>query len=558
MRRRFALLLTAALTAATTVVGVGPGPAGAQLVTDQAFSGYSTGSAISLNALTLGSTTIAGLHSAFSGSSVNSQGMGAPIVDEFGQSVQPPLPDDNSYGRGTGIEVGVAVSNPQPVDVNTLLLTGLAQAAAPPPTDLVTKTIPLNLPGVLSADVLRGQAQAIFDANSCVLGQPLSYGLGETAGLALVGTPGTALVDTTGGGSNAIQSRSYEYLIPNGDGTFGLVSETRQFFAPIRVNLGGINLLTIEVVGELMLRSTATGKPGGATIEYSDPLLRITALGGVVLLNQPLSTITLPVINLGGLANIAVAERPRAVGGASGSAPTQAADGTVASAAVDAVGRIQVLGTTVDLGIGHLQSVARVPSGGIRCTIPVAKTATPNPATVGDTVTWTVSIPADPAVFARLFACDLLNISATDTHSVRSGNPRFQLTGASNGGVINGNTVTWANLGNYVRGSPPIVLTITGRILGGSGVLQDIVNVTATLGNCTGGAAGQDIAGRAQFTAFGVPGSVTLIGPEVGRGSLSATGGDSRYLVLGGFLMLGALELRRRIRRRPDEATTSA
>jgi hypothetical protein len=94
---------------------------------------------------------------------------------------------------------------------------------------------------------------------------------------------------------------------------------------------------------------------------------------------------------------------------------------------------------------------------------------------------------------------------------------------------------------------------VTGRVIGGNGVAKDTADVTATLGNCTGGAAGQAIVGQAQFQGAALTGSVTLIGPDIGRGQLPPTGGDSRYLVLGGALLLGALELRRRLRRRTGE-----
>ena len=157
-----------------------------------------------------------------------------------------------------------------------------------------------------------------------------------------------------------------------------------------------------------------------------------------------------------------------------------------------------------------------------------------------------------------MFACDLIAVSATDTHDVKSGNPRIQLTGASNGGVISGQTVTSPNLGNYRRGDPPMRVTVTGWVTGGTGEIQDTARVSATTGNCTGGAAGQALVGAAQFQGAALSGSVTLIGPGVGRGRLAATGEDSpRYLLFGGALLLVGLGLRRRLLRRPDEITST-
>jgi len=565
VRRRISILLTMAVTSAAAVFAVSPTPAGAQLVTDQPFAAYGDGTAISVNALSIGATTTAGVHAAFSGASVNSTGISSTINDEFGQAVQPPLAGKNSYGRGTGLEVGLVVPAAQQTDVNQLLLTGLAEAAAPPPTPLITKDITLDLQPVAFASLLRGQAQALFDVNSCVIGQPLSFGRGLASNLQLVGPVGSAAAATNVAGNNASESRTFTYLTPNGDGTFGLVSETHQHIAPISI-LGGA--ITIEVLGEFGMRVTATGKATGSAVQFlGNPLLTVKLAGvpvpglGSISLSSLFGSGGLNV-PLGALANISVGAPPRALGGVAGSLPTVAADGTRASAGYDAALRLSLLTLpglqALDLGIGHMEGAVAVPAGGIRCNIPVSKTATPNPAQAGQDVTWTISVPADPASFAKLFACDLLNISVTDTHSVLSGNPRFRLVSADHGGVINGNTVTWANIGNYRRGDPPIVLTIVGRVIGGTGVLQDIADVTATLANCTGGAAGQDIAGQGVFQSIGLTGGVTLRGPEIQAGSLPSTGGDSRYLVMGGFLLLGALEMRRRLRLRPRTGRTVA
>lgn len=565
MRTRVAVLLTAALTAVTAAFAVSAGPVSAQA--NQVFSAHSTGTAVTTNVLRVGvppnDQTVGGVHAARAANAVKSTGLTA-IVDELGQNVTPSLPGKNAYGRGTGLEAGLVVPGTQQTTANQILLSGLAEASAPPPTGLVTKEIALDLSPVAFASLLRGQAQAIYDPNVCAIGQPIGYGLGYASNLQLLGEPGAATLATNAANNNASQSRSFSYFIPNGDGTFGLVAETRQIVAPVSLlNTPLGPTLLVEVAGEFGLRATATGKPGGARIEYlGNPIITVRTVGGVPVLGPiALSSILGPAgltISVPGVATVSLGQAPRAIGGAPGSAPTATPDGTRASAAVDVVGRVSLLEAlgVLDLSIGHMEAAATVPAGGVRCNIPVSKTATPNPAVAGETITWTINIPSDPALFARMFACDLIGITATDTHSVQSGNPRFQLTGASNGGTISGNTVTWANLGNYVRGSPPIQLTVTGRIIGGSGVLRDIVNVSATLGNCTGGAAGQALVGSAQFQGAAISGSATLIGPDVGRGQLSATGGDSRYLVLGGGLLLLALELRRRLRRRPDHVTT--
>ena len=67
----------------------------------------------------------------------------------------------------------------------------------------------------------------------------------------------------------AVQAKSFLHLVPNGDGTFGLQSETHETFAPITLFKNTANELRIELLGEWVLRATATGKLGGASITYA-------------------------------------------------------------------------------------------------------------------------------------------------------------------------------------------------------------------------------------------------------------------------------------------------
>ena len=94
-----------------------------------------------------------------------------------------------------------------------------------------------------------------------------------------------------------------------------------------------------------------------------------------------------------------------------------------------------------------------------------------------------------------------------------------------------------------------------------AGVIQNTVSVTATLGKCKGGAAGQDVVGTgtvtgtANLVGAAVKGSFTLQGPKVeGAAALPArlaeTGQSQPWLpVAGGGLLLGALALIRSRRR---------
>jgi hypothetical protein len=206
-----------------------------------------------------------------------------------------------------------------------------------------------------------------------------------------------------------------------------------------------------------------------------------------------------------------------------------------------------------------MQTGVDLESGAISCTVPVAKVANPAVVQAGSSFTWTILIPATSTVLGAS-TCDLTNIKATDKISVNSGSPTFTIDSISKGGTYNSSTgtITWANLGTYHPGDPPIPLTIGVTVPSGSaaGVLQDTANVTAGLGNCTGGATGVATAiGAVQNAIIG--GSVTLIAPRVtaaGSGGLAATGtGPMLPWLAAGLLVLAAATHRvlRRARNNP-------
>jgi hypothetical protein len=583
VRTRLAALLTVAASLAA-LAGTAMVPAGAQTaVTDQVFAGYGSGATLSVNALQLGQTQALNIQAAAAGQSMHSQGLPAGgLFNELGYIVQPDdVADFNAFGRGTGLELGLLTPDPNP-DPNQLLLAGLAEAAAPPNNpDPVTREIgPIKLGGVAFASLLKGQAQARFDPNTCVIGRPFTYGHGEAAGVQLLGTDpggqlpltaplvGTSLPVNSTDPRNVSRTRSVTYLIPNGDGTFGVVSETRQTIAPVTLLGGAVRL---EVLGEWALRAIATGLPDdpntpepndGARVEYAPvgagPTTPVLRVNDTEITTQQLFGPTGLNIDLGPIAQVLVGTPARAIGGAPTSTPSLAADGTSASGAVDIakVGLLNlanILGV-LDLRLGHMEASAVAPPGGVQCNIPVAKVGEPDPVRVGQEFTITIRIPSDTALFQELFGCDLINISAVDVHTVESGSARFELIGASHNGQISGSTVTFTNLGNYRIGDPPIELQVRGRIPGNSGPgrLRDVATVTASLGNCVGTGVGDDIVGLAigRLGNTGVLGTGVLSGPEVAGGALAATGVDENWpLLAGGALLLAAVAIRRRMRR---------
>jgi hypothetical protein len=531
MRR---LLFVVALLAA--LVPTAGQSASAQVVALAPFSGYSTGTAVHAGALQNGTTRLVDSEIAFSGANVNSAGLGAALSNEMAQAYQDVGTAANkSAARGSGLEVGVATTVPNIANANQINPGSTVQAFAPASTALLTKEfVPVGLDPIVNATTLRGQAQAVYSDSVCVLGQPISSGLGYAANANLVntGTPLASLLATNTGANAVNQSKSFTYLTPNGDGTYGLVSETHQILAPITLVPGIAGLpaaLSVEFAGEWVLRSTATGKSGGAKVDYApggDPtsttkVLTIKAAGAVLqsfTTQEFLTQKGLPIV-LPGVAEIVIGEPPRAIAGATGSSPVLAANGTSAGAAVDVL-RIKTLaglaGIT-DLRVGHMEANTIVPVGGIQCGIPVKKTGTPTSVVAGkdQLVSYTITVPADVEAF-KAIACDIVNLKVVDITTAEPG-VKFNIVSASSGGVISGgDTVTWGNLGKYTPGDAPIVLTVGLKVPSPSaaGKITDTATATAVLGNCKGNASANaaSLTGLAKADAAALTGSGAFSG----------------------------------------------
>jgi hypothetical protein len=588
-----------------------PGPA--------VFSGFSNGSNVHVDAVNAGATgpRVADVETTFSGSAVNSAGlkeqpneMGVDLVPAPGTkspSVDPA--GKQVYGKGSAVEVGLGNNIPIS-DTNQIPLPTPAEAASNPATrsdggkvtnSSVTGLIdnPLvTVPGdpVAYVKAASTQAAAAYNPKTCPIGQPLSYGRSHTA-TAQVLDAGKANADGSMGGpvvsaqSSAFgdnrsenDTRSFSYLVSNGDGTYGLASESHQTFAPIAL-LGtdpkAPPPVVVEVLGEWVFRSIATGKPGGAKVSYSvigpsadpDPVViriwlgatKFTDLPALEIKRSQLFTDTGINVPAGPLLDLTIGEKQRAlqpgattVKQAAAAPVLQAADGTKAAGAADVL-RVTALDggggvTLAGLRVGHSEASVTVPQGGIKCQFPVTKAADKDPVSAGDNFTWTITIPSDSHALDGL-ACDIVSMSATDTTSVISGSPSFTLTGASDGGVITGSapnyTISFPALGSYKNGDPPKTVTISGKISNktAAGQIKDLVNVTANLGNCNGGGVltGDALAtflGTAKLVGTGgsvqgsnvasILGTGTLSGPTVNGGvlgiKLPATGGPTTEL----------------------------
>ena len=506
--------------------------ASAQVTPLSQFSGYSTGTAVHAGALQSGTTRLVDSEIAFSGANVNSNGLGAALSNEMTQAYQAAAKaGDKSAARGSGLEIGLTTEQANVTGANQINPGSTVQAFAPVSTALLSKEFQnLNVAPLAAATLLRGQAQAIYSDSVCVLGQPISSGLGYAANASVLpATNASALATSTGNDAVNI-SKSFTYLIPNGDGTYGLVTETHQTLAPV-VLLNGVTgpLVTLTFAGEWVLRSTATGKPGGAKVEYapggsptSTTTVLTLAIAGVPTLSlttQQLLTQKGFVLPLPGIGEIAIGEDPRAIAGNADSAPELAANGTVAGGAVDVV-RVTASAASLalaDLRVGHMESKTTVPVGGIQCGIPVKKVGTPASVVAGkdQIVNYTITVPADPEAF-KAIACDVKNIKVVDVTTAEPG-VKFDIVSASSSGVITGgNTVTWENLGTYKPGDAPFVLTVGLKVPvdSAAGKITDTATATAVLGNCKGNdsANAASLMGLATVEAAALTGSAGFSG----------------------------------------------
>jgi hypothetical protein len=579
----------------------------AQPVPTRAFSAYSTGTLEHVSALQPGTTRVANVDAPLSGAAVDSTGV-KPIQNETNAVVVPTALADKSslagktaYARTGAAEVGLGTDVSQLTDQNQIILSKLVEASAPPSQNVVKDQL-VEIPGdpLVYAKAAYEQAQA---NNVCALGQPISYGENALANLQILDA-GAKLPDNsmsqpvisvtpTADPRTANFTKSYTYLFPNGDGTFGVASVSHMTVAPITLFKGmGANEVTIEVLGTWTLRVEASGKPGGAKVTFNpeangaDPVIRVLVGGvlqGQLTLNDILGKtgITIPGLPLievtAGTVAHAIGDDTKPV--------TATADGTAAAGAADIVKVVvlqqapQIVGA--DIRIGHMEGKANAAAGGIDCPLPVSKTVTPTNVTAGPdgNITYTITIPSSIADFADI-ACDLKDISADDVASVVSAGPSMKITSADHGGVIDrsqvgpavGTTghVVWSNLGGYKKGDPPIVITVHANVpvTSGAGVINNLVNVHASLTNCNGGALGQDFVGNALINgkAAAINGSAFVgaansaglnVSPAQVKGDvLSATGPSQPWLpVAGGGLLLGALALMRSRRRlKADQA----
>ncbi|MBV8691143.1 MAG: hypothetical protein JOY57_05750, partial [Actinobacteria bacterium] len=433
MKRRLSavsawVLLAGGLVVIATNVALGANPS-----PSPNFSAYASGTAVHADVLQTGplgaGMQLLGAEAAFSGAALHNGGASTgQIVNEMAQEVQPnlpgaapDLPGQIAYGMGDGLAVNIGQNVPV-LPPPTIPLTNPARVSdGHTPAGVKTEEL-ATIPGspLIYADLLRGQADATKDATACG-DNPFGQGLGRVANAQLLDT-GTALpggqlgapvvsVASTQPDRGAVQSRSTTQLVPLGDHK-GVTSEVRETFAPVTLFKNTPMQVTIELLGEWVLSTTAGGTNGSASFHYgpepappTTPILRViqgypNPTATKVLNFDDFTSGGLPQHLIPGnpLIDVWLNESPRTIGSsddANPPAPAVAANGTSAAAAVDVV-RAKVLQNTVpgvgghvaDVRIGHMESRVAVPVGGIPCPAPTTlPPTTAPPTTAGPTTT---------------------------------------------------------------------------------------------------------------------------------------------------------------------------
>lgn len=549
--------------------------------------GSATGIVGHAGALESGGTRAVDSEIAWSGAvaDADADGVGLAKLNEVNRIYQPKITNKLSYARGSGVEVGLGTT---PADPNQAIIAGLAEQTAPPDNkEPTTEEIAVEGDPVAYASVARGQAIANSQDSGllpeiCVLGDDLARGIGYAADAQLVDSGAETASPQLDGAILALddqdpdrsvsQSTSRVRLVPSGKpNNYGLMSEVRQTIAPVtllqnRAAGEDPRTVTIEVLGEWVLRVVALGSPKGASVFYGPgkvspqtPILRIIdSVGEVsdILSFQDLFGEEGTIIPIPGLAEIALGEDPRAIAKPgvapdAASKPTIAADGTTAAAAVDVI-RIRLAdGALGDIRVGHMEVTTQVPAGGVNCPIPVTKTADPRTINI---VPQTPNTSKINITVHNVFDCDLVNVVLTDRIRQREGDPDFKLLSGEPTpespslptGVLRTADVVW-KLGDIPKGTKKSVsLDLQSATKGG--IIRDIAEAVGKFANCVG----HDVAGLAiaGLTVSGLSNPVDIVIPTPLTGASS-----TRTAATGGGLSVGALAAAVVLRRRSTRRT---
>lgn len=384
------------------------------------YSGYAHATAVHVDAITSGDTRLANVDVATANAAVDSEGLTQtlnahkrPIVDasKLGQK---------SYAASELVRVGVAAKPDAP---NTLVnAPATATIVGAPGDDADAASVELlkqQVAPVANALVLHRDASAVWNADTCVLGEPISQGTFEAARVEAVDLgPDTATANfdkelvgiaanADGPERDAVNQVSLTQLYDGAGAGFGLMAATMSTIAPVTLFEGDPKEATVEILGPAVLRAMADGTAGGAKIEFSAPAVSIIQNGtrNIILPNSTLSKIQLPGPD-GAVLDIRIGQLD---------VSNKASNGTSATAKGATV-TVEVLkGSPAPAGskgatiaIGHVEASVSVPAGGITCALRVDVDATPPSVGAGKTVEVTTTVYND-------FDCPLQGVTLIDS-----------------------------------------------------------------------------------------------------------------------------------------------
>jgi hypothetical protein len=486
-----------------------------------------------------------------------------------------------------------------------------AVACAPPDDFEEDELLELDLDPLAYAQVLYAKARANWaDDDACILGKDISQGLGNAADAQLLDL-GDDNGDEENGGEGddedllnnllegllggdraaasqdgdeegldepllatsarnpieraAAQARSRMVLVPQQDedgkiigDNFGLMAEVRQNVAPVTLFKGDEdNEVTIDLLGEWVLRVVAGGIPGSAFVHFgpaeaspSTPVVRIgdgeggdddTVLDLEDIVGEEGLDLDLSPIVQATIVGL------RSIRGESETDPQIAADGTSASAAIDVV-CLALLGNgcagdedeegpldLLEVIVGHFEAAVRVPPGGINCPLKVDKVGIPDQINAGEKFTTDINV-------INPYDCDLIDLRVEDVITT-TGGARFRVDSISDGGQFMGDerrgTINWSLGTLKAKQSRKITATFIG--FGGRGT---IIDKATARGTCALGSAVGETTVNVGLRGEG--GAVVTIG----RGRLPVTGGPGWLFVTTALVMsaVGAVVGRKALR----------
>jgi hypothetical protein len=292
-------------------------------------------------------------------------GLTIPGVGSISAASLSLAPSTGSLGGGSPrVRADAANLGAEAVGIDLSTLLSRAQQSAPPAnTSPATQTLG-SLPAgpLLTAGISTSTASAQFAADGAcpAPGASLSSSSTTTADAKLLDLPVLGSLVSLPGTVRTEQDVRLD--------TTGGASDARQVVATSSSNLASLQILdtaSVSVSQEPRITATASGQPGGARVDYTQPVVTVTAEG------VPGSPFVLDSAN--DVASFALPDNPllRLELSLGVLDSTVAADGTSASgsgALLDLNLSLPLVGLTVaDVGIVPLSATASAPLGGITC-----------------------------------------------------------------------------------------------------------------------------------------------------------------------------------------------